>query len=132
MMAFSSLFHKYTIGLSGLPLSSFLASLKSMLVLDIGDDIGHHFKQDCHQSSHQTSNQRGLTTISRDDRRATVLVARHRMMTMAMALLYHSISPLAALLILPIASSPMPSPSEIIHLVLLRIQPSAIERTSLY
>ena len=66
---------------------------------------------------------------SKDDQRATVLVARHRMMTMAMALLYHSISPLAALLILPIASSPMPSPSEIIHLVLLRIQPSAIERT---
>ena len=40
-----------------------------------------------------------------DGSRATVLVAWQRMMTMAMALLYHSISPLAALLI--ISSSPM-------------------------
>ena len=35
-----------------------------------------------------------------DGSRATVLVAWQRMMTMAMALLYHSISPLAALLII--------------------------------
>ena len=48
--------------------------------------------------------------------RATVLVAWQRMMTMDMALLYHSISPLAALLI--ISSSPiMPSPTEIFHLL---------------